>query len=601
MRYLSILLFVSIVMILTQPGAAAVVPALPVIAEKPQTLQPQAAITILPPVQPPRETSSTSSQIGIGVPSAVPPLVQNQGSDLRRQTVQSPRITTPINQTRTNSTVVNTTTSRRDLIKPVNGTYVPGEVIVRYNLDNTVQTQSVADINTKVAQESGVSVLQDLSSSSLPGIQLMKLPANLSVEEGISILQQNPQVMYAEPNYLITLNDPPGLKDAASISEVTMQTPNDPYFSDLWGLQSGSDHDIDAPEAWDLSTGSSSVIVAVVDTGVNYNHNDLSANIWTNPGETPDNGIDDDGNVYVDDVYGYDFCNMDKDPMDDRWHGTHCAGTIGAVGNNGRGVVGVNWNVKIMSLKFLNSAGTGTTDRAILAINYANDKGASVISNSWGGGDFSQGLWDAIDASPAVVICAAGNDGVGSADYPAGYDCSNIISVAASDSSDNRASFTNYNAVTVDVAAPGVSILSTYKDNQYAWADGTSMATPHVAGLAALIKARNPNLTKSEIKQIILDTVDKLSQWNGYVLTGGRINAYSALVRAKVPLQARFYGVPGVTVLPYTVQFYDASLGSPTTWLWDFGDNSTSSLQNPLKEYTKAGSYTVRLTVSRPD
>ncbi|PKL60553.1 MAG: peptidase S8/S53 subtilisin kexin sedolisin, partial [Methanomicrobiales archaeon HGW-Methanomicrobiales-4] len=405
---------------------------------------------------------------------------------------KTPDNTTPIQMNRTNTNV----------------SYVPGEVIIRYNLNGSMQAQTTAGISGMVSAAVGASVVADLSSPTLPGVQLMKLPGNMSVEEGVSKLEANPLVAYAEPNYIISLNDPP-VAGEISAQTVTPKIPNDPSYSVLWGMSNGADHDIDAPEAWNLSTGSQTVIVAVVDTGVAYNHEDLAANMWTNSDEIPGNGIDDDGNNYIDDIRGWNFVSNTNDPNDDKGHGTHCAGTIGAIGNNSIGVVGVNWNVRIMPVKFLNSLGSGTTDGAIQAINYANRNGASVISNSWGGGGYSQALKDAIDASSAVVVCAAGNDYANTAIYPAAFDSANIISVAASDSSDNRPAFSNYHVSLVDVAAPGVYIYSTYLNNQYAYMDGTSMATPHVAGLAALIKARSPSLTNLQIRQIILDSVDK--------------------------------------------------------------------------------------------
>ena len=218
---------------------------------------------------------------------------------------------------------------------------------------------------------------------------------------------------------------------------------------------------------------SANVLVGVIDTGVDYNHPDLAANIWTNPGEIAGNGIDDDGNGYIDDVHGYDFVNNDGDPMDDNGHGTHFSGTIGGVGNNGIGVAGVNWNVKIMALKFLDSGGSGSTANAVAGVQYATMMGVDVTSNSWGGGGFSQALYDAIDAAGAAniaFVAAAGNNGANndtSPAYPAAYDLPNIISVAATDDNDELASFSNYGAASVDLGAPGVDILSTLPGNQY--------------------------------------------------------------------------------------------------------------------------------------
>lgn len=255
--------------------------------------------------------------------------------------------------------------------------------------------------------------------------------------------------------------------------------PNDPLFPELWGMNNDGinggleDADIDAPEAWEQQTGSSDVVVGIIDTGVDYTHEDLVNNIWTNPGEIPNNGIDDDGNGYIDDIHGIDTVNNDSDPMDDNHHGTHCAGTIGAEGNNSKGVVGVNWHTSIAACKFLDAGGSGYTSDAIECVEYFNDlklnHGINVLvtNNSWGGGGYEQTLYDAIDAAGSdgiLFAAAAGNEG-DNADttphYPAAYDLNNIISVAATDSSDQLAYFSNYGATSVDLAAPGVNILST--------------------------------------------------------------------------------------------------------------------------------------------
>jgi len=323
--------------------------------------------------------------------------------------------------------------------------------------------------------------------------------------------------------------------------------PNDPSFGRLWGLdntgQTGgrSDADIDAPEAWNISTGSASVVVGVIDTGVDYSHPDLRANMWRNPGEVAGNGVDDDHNGFVDDVYGYDFANNDADPMDDNSHGTHVAGTIGAVGNDGVGVAGVNWTSSIMALKFLSGTGSGYTSDAVRAVNYATmmrtryGVNVRVTNNSWGGGGFSQSLADAVAASGSagiLFVAAAGNDGTNndtSPHYPSNLSASNVLSVAATDSTDALATFSNYGATTVDLAAPGVSIYSTVPGNRYASYSGTSMATPHVAGVAALAWSVAPNATVAEVRNAILQGADRLASLQGKMVTGGRLNAASTL------------------------------------------------------------------------
>ncbi len=431
--------------------------------------------------------------------------------------------------------------------------YMKDQVIVRYNSNrfrsSKVMNAYTASSNAKI----GAHVHKDFSNAGLSGMQVVTLPENISVDEAIAEYRKDPDVLYAEPNY---------------VYHISAVTPNDPYYTNyLWGLHNtgqtigGStgtvDADIDAPEAWDISTGSSTVVVAVIDTGVNYNHPDLSANIWTNPGEIAGNGIDDDLNGYIDDVHGWNFVSNTSNPADDHGHGTHVSGTIGAVGNNGVGVTGVNWNVKIMPLKFIAASGSGDTSDAISAIRYANANGASVISNSWGGPDNSQALKDAIDATSAVVVCAAGNDAtnndVTGHNYPSDYNSSNIISVAATDSNDNLASFSNFGQISVDLAAPGDTILSTSNSGGYVFMWGTSMATPHVSGVAALVKSVNSNLTNLQIRNVILNNVDVKSSLSGKVNTSGRLNAYKAVLAAQrmaQPDKIGFY-VNGTWYLDY--------------------------------------------------
>jgi subtilisin-like proprotein convertase family protein len=346
-------------------------------------------------------------------------------------------------------------------------------------------------------------------------------------------LQNHPLIEYAEYNYLQYID----------------LTPNDPRFGELWGLhntgQPGGtdDADIDAPEAWDISTGSSEVIVGVIDTGIDYNHVDLATNIWVNPGEIPGNGLDDDGNGYVDDIHGINAITGSGDPMDDHYHGTHCAGTIGAVGDNHIGVVGVNSTVKIIGIKFLDSGGSGWTSDAVESVHYAvalknreNDPvNIRVLSNSWGGGGFSQSLLDAINAAndeDILFVAAAGNyssNNDSSPYYPSSYDNANVVAVASTDRNDNLSSFSNYGFESVDLAAPGSSILSTFPGNAYAYLSGTSMATPHVSGAAALLLSVNDLLTVQELKDYLMDYGDPLPALNGMCVSEMRLNVYNSL------------------------------------------------------------------------
>ena len=324
--------------------------------------------------------------------------------------------------------------------------------------------------------------------------------------------------------------------------------PNDPSLSQLWGLhntgQSGgvADADIDAPEAWNVTTGSRSVVIGVIDSGIDVSHPDLADNIWRNPGEIPGNGIDDDGNGFIDDVSGWDFVSNDNVAQDGDGHGTHVAGTIGALGNDGRGITGVNWQVSLLPLKFLSDSGSGSTAAAIAAINYATalrNRGVNIVAtnNSWGGGGFSSALQDAIrrhGEAGILFVAAAGNESSNNdtvAAYPANYALPNVISVAALDRSDQLASFSNYGATKVHIGAPGVAIYSTTPGNRYASYNGTSMAAPHVAGVAGLLAAANPQATMAEIRAAILDSAVPIPALAGRATTGGRVNAAAALER----------------------------------------------------------------------
>ena len=357
-------------------------------------------------------------------------------------------------------------------------------------------------------------------------IYLLETPeANVdSITDAIKELSPNDELTIREPDPLV----------------FPTATPND-LNSDLWGLnntgQTGgtSDADIDAVEAWDISTGSRDIIVGVIDTGVFYFHPDLAANMWTNPNEIPDNGIDDDNNGIIDDYYGADFMNDDGDPIDDDNHGTHCAGTIGAVGNNFTGVVGVNWEVSIMALKFLGPFGGAISD-GIDCIDYATEKKVHITNNSWGGGGFSQALKESIEAANtqgSLFIAAAGNDSLNIDyydGYPASIDVPNVISVAATDHDDQIATFSNYGIKNVDLAAPGVNVLSTtFIGGAYQRLSGTSMAAPHVAGVAALLYAHDNSLVAEEVKSILLATGDLIPDLKDKTSTSKRLNANNAL------------------------------------------------------------------------
>ena len=355
-------------------------------------------------------------------------------------------------------------------------------------------------------------------------IDHVRLPPGLNMQEVIAALQAIPGVLAVQPNYRrhTIQNAPP---------------PSDPYWLDgsLWGLEK-----IQAQDAWtNFTPGDANVVVAVIDTGVDYTHPDLAANAWRNPGEIPGNGVDDDNNGYVDDVFGIDTVNHDSDPFDDQGHGTHTSGTVAAVGNNAVGVVGVTWNAKVLGCKFLDETGYGTDAGAIECFNYITalkNRGVNirVSSNSWGaarGADppsvVLQGAIDAAGAAGIINIFGAGNDGENNDAVPfdpASYSSPSIVAVASSGPTDRRSFFSNYGQTSVDLAAPGEDILSTYPGGGYEELSGTSMATPHVAGAAALLASLDPSLSVPAIKTLLLDNVDQSSRWAGRVVSGGRLN-----------------------------------------------------------------------------
>gem|GEM_PF-3997879 len=331
-----------------------------------------------------------------------------------------------------------------------------------------------------------------------------------------------------------------GLVDYAEADSIvtTMTLPTDPRYSELWGLQK-----IQAEQAWDYiyqnNPDPSDVIVGVIDTGVDYTHPDLVDAMWINPNEIAGDGIDNDNNGYIDDIHGWDALNGDGDPFDDNHHGTHVAGTIGAVRDNNVGIVGVTPNVKIMALKFLSAEGSGFVSDALELLNYINlmkdQYGIDIrlSNNSWGGGGYSASLEAGIAASNELgilFVAAAGNSSVNSdiaAVYPQGYDVANVVSVAASDINDELASFSNYGATTVDIAAPGVSILSAVPGNGYSYFSGTSMAAPHVSGAVALLWSMEPSLSSSQVKKRIIGAGDVLSEFVGKVGDAARLNIYN--------------------------------------------------------------------------
>ena len=439
------------------------------------------------------------------------------------------------------------------------GEYDAHSVIVRFkpvtgqagqrSLQASVQATALAKLGATFLDRDGDGVY-DRFANIEPSGRLVKLdlPRTLSVTDALAQLRKDPAVQYAEPNYLVRATAlPHDLVRATAL-------PNDPRFSELYGLhntgQTGgtADADIDAPEAWNLTTGSRDVVIAVIDSGIDYNHEDLAANMWRNPGEIAGNGVDDDDNGVVDDVHGFNALDGGGDPLDDNSHGSHCAGTIGATGGNGVGIPGVAQNVSLMAIKFLDATAGGTFEGAIASIDYAvgmKHAGVNlrVLSNSWAGGPFFPPLYEAIEAANAAdllfVATAAnnsGNDNDVNPVYPSSYPNDNILSTAATDDDDELAAFSNFGPTTVDMGAPGDAVLSTVLDNGYGFKSGTSMSAPHIAGVAALLLTLDPELTTAQLKDVLMTTGDALPSLEGLTLTGRRLNAANAVKLVDPPV-----------------------------------------------------------------
>lgn len=431
--------------------------------------------------------------------------------------------------------------------------YVDDQILVKFK-ENAEPAGNDDEFVAQIFQTRGARV-EALSTTTRTGnIHLVHLNGRLSVDEAVDRANLDPRVEYAEPDYIL---------------QSSQTIPDDPFFSQMWGLSNlgcsfcpadQSSPNIDGPHAWDITTGTDDVVAAVLDTGVDIEHEDLAANVWRNPHEIAGNDVDDDGNGYVDDVNGWSFFNRANgvfSSANEDLHGTHVAGSIGAVGNNGIGVTGVAWHVKLMSLKFLGGVnGQGSTGNAIRAINYAIDQrnrgvNVRVINASWGGPGMSNSLRDAIIAAGnagILFVCAAGNnsnDVTEHPDYPSSYgDLPTCLSVAAMNSADGLASFSNYGHSAVGVAAPGQSIISTTPRNQfstrgsYASLSGTSMATPYVTGIAVLLWSHEPSLTPAEVKDRIVSTSEPIPALASRVIKSGRANAFDALTNRIAPPQS---------------------------------------------------------------
>ena len=365
------------------------------------------------------------------------------------------------------------------------------------------------------------------------GIVRIQLPPGTDLAQAMVNFSEQPGVRFAEPNRIIRLAQTPETESSFASKE-DMSRPDD-LDAQLWGLdnQANNGADISAKSAWKISTGDrDGPMIAVLDSGADYHHPDLKDNIAVNANEIPGDGIDNDGNGVIDDVFGYYAFEDNGDPMDGMGHGTHVTGTIAAVGNNGQGIVGVNWEANVLPVKIFHDRGLTTLDSILRGIHYADSRGARITSNSWGGPSGSPAIEEAFRNSPALHLAASGNDGQNTDvkdSFPANYDMPNMISVGASTSADEAAGFSNYGRETVDLFAPGQDILSTKPGGTYASHSGTSMATPHVSGVAGLIATVYPEASNAELRDRLLYGSDAKEAFADISVSGGRLNAARAL------------------------------------------------------------------------
>ncbi len=434
--------------------------------------------------------------------------------------------------------------------------HVAGEVLVKVN---------VGKKGLFLAKKSilGIEIKKELNL--LAGQYLLLKSEAKSTSTLIQELSDMPEVAFAEPNFIYSAiaseNSVESMLTGTLSQKMTDAAPRDPLYGKLWGLSntgtnepdrngnsSGSQGmagaDVAAEAAWAISEGSKNVVIAVIDTGIDYNHPDLKNNIWTNPKEIPGNNIDDDNNGYIDDVHGWNAITQTGNPMDGNSHGTHCSGTIGAEHNNGVGVAGVMKKVSLVGVKFLTDEGSGSLADAVTAIDYATKLNVDIMSNSWGGGGFSQALEDAIKTAKhrgILFVAAAGNESNNNdsrASYPATYQVDNVISVASHTNADVLSSFSCFGKRTVHVAAPGSNVLSTTPGNEYKVYSGTSMATPHVAGVLGLLLAKEgKRLPLLEVRNRLMATSVPQNNYRKTTAAGGRVSAYNLLTNTRIPRQ----------------------------------------------------------------
>jgi thermitase len=508
--------------------------------------------------------------------------------------------------------------------------FVPGEVVVKVRpglLGRFLAKKSLLGAEVKKVMN-------------LAAGQYLLLKSNAkSTNALVSDLEKLAEVQFAEPNYLYHIS---GFESSA---------PTDPHFSKLWGLRNtGSNEpdrnggtsstpgimgaDLSAERAWAITRGSRKIVVAVIDTGIDYNHPDLKSNIWVNEKEIAGNNIDDDGNGYIDDLYGWNAQLDNGNPMDGNAHGTHCAGTIGAEHNNGLGIAGVMGEVRLMAVKFLSDEGSGSLVDAVEAIDYATKMNVDVMSNSWGGGGYSQALFDSISAAKdkgIVFVAAAGNDTNNNdsrPSYPASYQIDNVISVASHTAQDVLSSFSNFGRRSVHVAAPGSNILSTTPGNQFKVFSGTSMATPHVSGLVGLLIADNGRLPVVDLRNRLMETSVPVSAYRKSTQGGGRVNAYNFLTDTRIPRQgpdesawktealsevfetahpyadntklSKKYFFPGAKYVKFLIERYDTEVGYDFITFRDANgvvmDKLSGSGTNYETDYTETNTITIEFS-----
>ncbi len=465
--------------------------------------------------------------------------------------------------------------------------YVPGEVFVK--LRPGLEANFLAQ-----RSRLGVQFKEELKL--LSGTYLLLKTSTESTPALIENLEKMPEVQFAEPNFIYKTLGTPAV------------APLDPLFDKLWGLRNtGSNEpdrtggtsttggvpgaDLGVQKAWELGRGSKKIVVAVIDTGIDYTHPDLRNNMWTNSGEIAGNNIDDDQNGYVDDVHGWNAAGKNGDPMDGNAHGTHCAGTIGAEHDNGQGVAGVMPQVSLMGVKFLSDNGSGTLADAVEAINYATHMNVDVMSNSWGGGGYSQVLFEAIKAAREkgiVFVAAAGNDSNNNdarSSYPASYQLDNVISVASHTAQDVLSSFSNFGRHSVHVAAPGSNILSTVPKGEYKVFSGTSMATPHVSGLIGLLFAQTGRLPLLELRERLMATTVPVAAYRRTTRGQGRVSAYNFLTDTRPPRQG-----------PEESAWRGEALSEPFVTAHPYAENTRLT-----KTYRFPGAKYVKLVIERYD